>query len=221
LEIPDTELRLLIVDDASTDGTAQLADELALRVPGRVEVLHRPAKQGLGNAYIAGFSTPSVLAADLVAQLDSDESHDPAVLLTMVEAIRGADLVIGSRYMTGGGIDSDWAYHRLLLSWLANRVVIPTVLSLPLTDATSGYRLWRRDTLARIAPSANIRSSGYGFQVEMAYLTHNIGCHIREVPIFFRERQSGRSKMSLPVKLNAIRDILSVRFRHGPTKPTR
>jgi dolichol-phosphate mannosyltransferase len=217
LELPSLELRLTVVDDASPDGTGRLADDLAERNPHRVTVIHRQSKQGLGSAYITGFAQAVSAGAALIAQLDADRSHDPAVLLAMVEAIGDGDLVIGSRYLDGGDIDDQWAWYRRLLSRLANRVVVPALLSLPLTDATSGYRLWRRSALARIAPAVNVRSSGYGFQVEMAYLAHRLGCRIREVPISFRERESGESKMSAMAAFAAVREILAIRGEHAET----
>jgi dolichol-phosphate mannosyltransferase len=112
-------------------------------------------------------------------------------------------------------VDTHWGWHRKLLSWLANRVVVPVTLSLPLTDATSGFRLWRADALGRIARAATVRSSAYGFQVEMAYLAHRVGCRLKEVPIYFRERDSGRSKMGPMVALASVGEILSIRRRHG------
>jgi dolichol-phosphate mannosyltransferase len=213
LELAGGELRILVVDDASTDGTAQVADEIAQRAPGRVRVLHRARKRGLGNAYIEGFAEALADGADLIAQMDADLSHEPAVLRTMVEAIRDADVVIASRYINGGGVDDRWSGHRRLLSWLANRAIVPAVLALRVSDATSGYRLWRREALLRIAPST-VRSSGYGFQVEMAYLAVRLGCRIKEVPIYFRERQSGQSKMGVSAVVAAVRDILSIRHQH-------
>lgn len=210
LALPDVELRLLIVDDASTDGTAQLADALAARRPQRVAVLHRTDKRGLGSAYIEGFARALADGADLVAQMDADFSHEPAVLAAMVTAIGDAELVIGSRYLPGGGVDTQWAWHRKLLSWLANRVVVPALLHLGVSDATSGYRLWRPAALARIAPSVHVRASSFGFQVEMAWRAYHSGCRIREVPIYFREREAGYSKMSFAVALAAVREILSL-----------
>lgn len=214
LDLPDVELRLLVVDDGSSDGTAQVADDLARRTPERVEVLQRGRKCGLGSAYVDGFARALASGADLIAQMDADLSHEAAVLATMCEAIRDADLVIASRYVHGGGVDAHWGWHRKLMSYLANRAVVPALLSLPVADATSGYRLWRRDALARIAPSISVRSSGYGFQVEMAYLAHRLGCRIKEVPIYFRERRSGQSKMSAVAALTAVSEILSIRRRH-------
>jgi len=218
LALVNVDVQLLIVDDASPDGTGRLADELARQHPLQIRVVHRAGKQGLGSAYIDGADCALAMGADLVAQMDADLSHDPAVLATMVNAIRGADVVIGSRYVAGGGVDADWPRHRKLLSWLANRVVVPALLMLPLTDATSGYRLWRRDALIRIAPAVNVRSSGYGFQVEMAYLAYHVGCKIREVPIYFRARELGQSKMDVWASLAAVGEILSIRRTHRETR---
>ncbi|HYD47546.1 MAG TPA: hypothetical protein VEB21_04330 [Terriglobales bacterium] len=122
--------------------------------------------------------------------------------------------MIGSRYRPGGGVDATWAKHRRALSWLANRMVTPLILGLPSTDPTSGYRLWRRDALARIAPALRVRSSGYGFQVEMAYLAHRLGCRLSEVPIYFRDRSHGESKMEWDVKIAAVREIFAIRWQH-------
>jgi dolichol-phosphate mannosyltransferase len=214
VEIPGVAVRLLVVDDASTDGTAGLADDLSRQMPGRVEVLHRVHKRGLGSAYVDGFGHALANQADLVAQLDADLSHDPAVLVRMTEAIHDADLVMASRYVAGGGVDAQWPWHRKQMSWFANTVVVPALLGLPVRDATSGYRLWRRDVLTRIAPSANVHSSGYGFQVEMAYLAHRLGARITEVPIYFRERDAGQSKMNATEALTAAREIFSIRRSH-------
>lgn len=220
LDLPGIDVRLLVVDDASPDGTGRLADELAEREPLRIKVMHRASKQGLGSAYVDGCACALAMGADLLAQMDGDRSHDPAALLSMVEVIRDFDVVIGSRYVFGGGVDADWPWHRKLLSWIANRAVVPALLALPVSDATSGYRLWRRDALTRIAPWANVRSSGYGFQVEMAYLAHRHGCRIKEVPIHFREREFGRSKMSFVVKLAAVREILAIHRQHAASDLT-
>jgi dolichol-phosphate mannosyltransferase len=214
LDLAGTEVRILIVDDGSTDGTARVADELARSAPGRIEVLHRRDKRGLGSAYVEGFAHALAGGADVIAQMDADLSHEPSVLAAMSDAIRDADVVIGSRYVRGGGVDAQWGWHRKLLSWLANRVAVPALLTLRVSDATSGYRLWRRDALARIAPSANVQSSSYGFQVEMAFLARRFDCRIREVPIYFRERESGQSKMTAAVALAAAREIWSIRRRH-------
>ncbi|MFN8645063.1 MAG: polyprenol monophosphomannose synthase, partial [Candidatus Binatia bacterium] len=213
LAIPGVELDVLIVDDDSPDGTGRLADRLAAQAAGRVAVVHRTGKRGLGSAYIEAFGRALDDGAELVAQMDADLSHDPGALAAMVGAIADHDVVIGSRYMPGGAVDTGWNRLRKLISRTANRAVVPFLLTLPVTDATSGYRLWRRDALLRIAPATSVRSSGYGFQVEMAYLAHRLGCRIAEVPILFRERGSGQSKMDLRVALAAVRDIVVIRFR--------
>lgn len=217
LDMPGVDVHLLIVDDDSTDGTARVADEMARQASGRVEVLHRVRKHGLGSAYLDGFTRALANGADLVAQMDADLSHEPAALRVMVDAIRDGDLVMASRYMPGGGVDAQyaqWGWHRKLLSWLANAVVVPALVSLPVSDATSGYRLWRRDTLAQIVTSATVRSSGYGFQVEMAYLAHRLGAGIKEVPIYFRERATGQSKMNAREAVIALCEIIAIPRQH-------
>jgi len=219
LAIPGVELRVLIVDDASADGTAGVADELAQASGGRIEVLHRTRKLGLGSAYVAGFQQPLAASADLVAQIDADLSHDPAVLAAMAVAIGDADLVIGSRYLRGGGVDAELGWHRRFLSWTANRAVVPALLGLPLTDATSGYRLWRRSALTSIAPALQVRAKGYGFQVEMAFLAHRQRLRIREVPISFHIRSGGDSKMSPRAALATVAEILALRSRRAWTAP--
>lgn len=211
--LPDLALRVLIVDDDSPDGTGALADRLAEADPRRIAVLHRRGPRGLGRAYVDGFARAMADGADLIAQMDADLSHDPRVLATMAEAVRHADVVIGSRYVAGGSVDPVWSWHRKLLSSAANRLVVPAALTLRVQDATSGYRLWRRDALAAIAPSVNAQSSGYAFQVEMVALAQRAGCRIVEVPIHFRERESGRSKMTPRVALTAARELWSMR-RH-------
>jgi dolichol-phosphate mannosyltransferase len=213
VQLTDIEVRLLVVDDASTDGTPEAAERLASRLPGRVELLRRHGKRGLGSAYVAGFARALASGAELIAQMDADLSHDPNTLRAMSEAVTDADMVIGSRYVPGGSLDPGWGWHRKLLSATANRVV-SAVLTLGVDDATSGYRLWRRNALAAIAPSINVRSSGYAFQVEMVHLAHRLGFRIREVPIHFRERDAGQSKMNLWVALTAARELWSIRRAH-------
>ena len=214
LSIRGTELSVLVVDDASPDGTGRLAEELAGRQPDRFHVLHRASKKGLASACIEGFARALETGADLVAQMDADLSHDPNILPLMVGRIENADVVIGSRYIANGSVDPEWSRHRKFLSKLANRSFVPLLLGLETHDSTSGYRLWRRETLLAINPALNVSSNGYAFQVEMLYLTERLDCRIVEIPIHFPERRAGTSKMNLPVKLSAIYDILTMPWRH-------
>lgn len=213
LEFSGITLEIVIVDDASSDGTGELADSLA-HADSRIEVIHRRGQRGLGSAYVAGFAAALARGADLVAQLDADLSHDPQALGTLLAGLAHADVVIGSRYLPQGSLDPDWAWHRRWLSRMANQWVVPALLGLPVLDATSGYRLWTAASLRRIDPAHHLTTSGYGFQVEMCLLAHRNGLRLAEVPIHFAERGQGRSKMTLGVKLAAVRDILALRWRH-------
>ncbi|MFN8590704.1 MAG: glycosyltransferase [Thermomicrobiales bacterium] len=185
--------RLVIVDDGSPDGTGELADDLAADHPGRVTVLHRPGKGGLGPAYIAGFRHALSLRPDLIAQMDADLSHDPAALPALVAAAREADLVIGSRYISGGGTVG-WPFWRQLLSRMGGRYA-RAVLDVPISDLTGGFKVWRRETLAALDLDA-IRSDGYGFAIETTWRAIRAGARVREVPILFTDRVAGASKLS-------------------------
>lgn len=219
-QLPIADLRVLVVDDNSPDGTGQLADELAQRDPGRLHVLHRAEKAGLGPAYRAGFREALALGADYIVQMDCDFSHDPRYLEPMVAAADGgADLVLGSRYVRGGSVDREWSFYRKLLSWFANRIYVRTILQVPINDATGGFRLWKRDTLVGIDLD-RVRSNGYVFQVEIAYLTHKLGYAIREVPIYFPERQRGTSKMDMQIQLEAASRVWQIWSRHRHLNPT-
>ena len=193
-------LRVVVVDDASPDGTGEIADRLA-RETGRVDVVHRPGKLGLGTAYIAGFKRALELGAELVGTMDADGSHDPRSLPAFIAAARRADVVVGSRYLRGVSV-INWPMQRILLSWFANRYV-RALTGLPLTDCTSGYRLYRRRALQSIGLDT-IKSRGYAFLVEIAFRTYRQKCRLAEVPIVFYERRRGRSKMSRGVILEAI-----------------
>jgi dolichol-phosphate mannosyltransferase len=188
-----TGLRVLVVDDQSPDGTGSLADELARSSGGRLSVLHRQGRRGLGRSYVDGMRHALTTDATHVCQMDADFSHDPAELPRLLDAASGADLVIGSRYVPGGTL-RNWARHRVMLSAFANRYV-RTITRLPVHDCTSGFRCWRRDLLERL-PLGAIRSDGYAFQVEMTWEAHHAGGRIAEAPITFVERHEGRSKMS-------------------------
>ncbi len=194
--------RVLVVDDSSPDGTGILADEIAARDP-MVSVLHRTRKEGLGPAYAAGFDFALEHGAETVVEMDADFSHDPADLPRLVEAVdRGADLAIGSRYVPGGSTP-DWPLHRRLISKCGN-LYAGFMLGLPVHDATAGFRAFRADALRRL-PYRAAEASGYGFQVEMAWRAHQLGLEIVEVPISFRDRERGTSKMGSGIVLEAMK----------------
>lgn len=211
-------LRILIVDDNSPDGTGKIADSLVETHPDRVFVLHRQAKNGLGKAYLAGFNKALAMNPDVIIQMDADFSHDPASLPVLLKQLQHNDLVIGSRWMSGGSVSSDWKSTRWLLSWFANRIYIPFVLQLPFCDVTGGFRVWRSTALRNI-DFETIKSSGYIFQAEMAYVTHKLGFRIQEVPIHFEDRKVGSSKMTFRIKAEAALRALMLRVQHGRLKP--
>ena len=218
LELP-AQLNLLIVDDNSPDGTGQIADQLAAQFPGRVFVLHRYEKGGLGPAYIAGFKEALRLGADYIIQMDADFSHQPKYISELIAKLEsGCDLVIASRFAPGGGVDENWSIYRKLLSWFANRVYTRLLLNIPVYDATAGYRIWRRATLVGLNLD-RVRSNGYVFQVEMAYVTCRLGFQVAEIPIYFPDRQRGESKMDIRIQLEAALRVWQVMMRHRTLKP--
>ena len=187
------DVRLLIVDDASPDGTGEVADRLAKEYAPRMEVLHRTGRRGLGRSYVDGFRRALRSGADVVVQMDADLSHDPMYLPPLVAATEDADLVVGSRYVRGISV-INWPLRRLVLSTMGNRYV-RTVTGLPIRDCTAGFRAWRRRALAAL-PLDRILSDGYSFQVETLYETVRAGYTVTEVPIVFVERRDGQSKLS-------------------------
>ncbi|HUG08413.1 MAG TPA: polyprenol monophosphomannose synthase [Acidimicrobiia bacterium] len=194
--------RLLIIDDNSPDGTGRLAESLAADVP-EITVLHREAKTGLGPAYAAGFDRALAEGADIVIEMDADFSHDPADLPRLVAALDdGADVAIGSRYVPGGATP-DWPFHRRMISRGGN-LYARTMLGIPTRDATAGFRAFTAEALRKL-PYREAEASGYGFQVEMAWRAHRGGLNVVEVPISFRDRTRGTSKMGLPIVLEAMR----------------
>jgi dolichol-phosphate mannosyltransferase len=202
------EASVLIVDDNSPDGTGRVADELAVSHPDRIAVVHRPGKLGLRSAYLDGFRLALENGAEAVAQMDADFSHDPQVLPAMAERLAGCDVVLGSRYVPGGSVDTRWPRWRKALSAFGN-FYARAILGLPLRDATTGFRLWRRETLLAM-PLERIRASGYIFLVEMAYLAHCLEFRFGEVPIYFAERRAGKSKMSLRIQIEAALRVWQV-----------
>ena len=213
LALPIAALHVVVVDDASPDGTGQVADRLATHHPGRVHVLHRTGERGLGRAYVNGFRLALEMGAQYIIQMDADFSHSPADVARLLEACKSADLVIGSRYVEGGGLDSDWNWWRRFLSWWANKVWAQAFLRTRIQDATAGFRCWRRATLEGIGLD-RVRSNGYVFQVEMSYMAERLGYRIVEIPIFFEDRRVGRSKMTIGVKFEATWRTAALRWRH-------
>ena len=206
-------LQILVVDDDSPDGTGRVADDLARRQPDRVHVLHRSGKLGLGTAYRAGFQYALEHGADYVVQMDADFSHSPAYIPQFLDAIEACDVVVGSRYVAGGSLDERWGWGRYFLSWWANSVYTRMILGLKVKDATAGFKCWRRATLQGIGLD-RVRSNGYVFQVEMAYLTEKLGYCFVEVPIHFEDRRIGQSKMTGQVKVEAALRTWEIRKRH-------
>jgi dolichol-phosphate mannosyltransferase len=201
--------RILVVDDSSPDGTGEIAGRLAAEHED-VSVLHRPRKLGLGPAYLAGFRVALDGGAGLVVQMDADFSHDPAELGKLLEATREADLVIGSRYVPGGRV-TDWGQGRLAVSRGGSRYA-RAVLGLDIQDMTSGFKCWRRGALAALELDT-VRSQGYAFQVEMTYRACRAGLRVVEVPITFRDRRVGDSKMTGSIMLEAAWRVPALRLR--------
>lgn len=201
---------LLVVDDSSPDGTGQLADRLAADEP-RIRVRHRPGKEGLGRAYLDGFGVALAGGAAIVVQMDADWSHDPAALPGLVAPVAGneADLVIGSRYTAGGGV-LDWGIGRRLIS-RGGSLFARTVLGLAPHDLTGGFKAWRAATLAAI-PFEGVHAGGYVFQIEMTYRASRAGARVREIPIIFRDRRLGQSKMSRRIVVEALLVVIQLRW---------
>ena len=205
------EHRVLIVDDSSPDGTGEIADRLAAELDS-VEVVHRERKEGLGRAYLAGFELALGRGAELVLEMDSDFSHDPADLPRLIRAAADVDLVLGSRYVRGGGV-ADWGFVRRSVSrggsWYAR-----TLLRVPIRDLTGGFKCFRREVLETIDLSG-VHSNGYGFQIELTYRALRAGFRVKEVPIVFRDRRAGSSKMTARIALEAMWKVPALRLRGG------
>ena len=200
---------VLVVDDSSPDGTGDIADRLAAELEP-VEVLHRSAKEGLGRAYLAGFEYALRRDAALVLEMDSDFSHDPADLPRLITAAANADLVLGSRYVEGGGV-RDWGLLRRLVSrggsWYAR-----VLLGVPVRDLTGGFKCFRREVLEAL-DLEGVHADGYGFQIELTYRAQRAGFRIVEVPIQFRDREAGSSKMSARIAIEAVWKVPALRWR--------
>ena len=200
---------VLIVDDNSPDGTGEIADRLAAQLEP-VRVLHRARKEGLGRAYLAGFESALGEGAELVMEMDADFSHDPADIPRLVAATAAADLVLGSRYVPGGGVEN-WGKVRRAVSW-GGCTYARLLLGVPVRDLTGGFKCFNRRVLEGIDLSG-VHANGYGFQIELTYRAVQAGFTVAEVPILFRERRSGRSKMTPRIALEAVWKVPAMRFR--------
>ena len=200
------EAELLFVDDNSPDGTGDVIEEMMKSEP-RLHCLHRTKKEGLGRAYVAGFETALGLGADRVVQMDCDFSHDPKDLPRLLA--EDVDLVIGSRYVPGGGTPG-WPFKRRLIS-RAGGVFIRVVTGMPLRDPTGGFKCWKASALRRI-DFASVASAGYSFQLEMNYRAWKSGCSIREIPITFTDRTRGYSKITAGIAVESVKISLKLRF---------
>jgi dolichol-phosphate mannosyltransferase len=204
--------RILIVDDTSPDGTGEIADRLAAEREN-VSVLHRPLREGLGPAYIAGFREALAGGAELILEMDSDFSHEPAYLPRLLEAAERADLVIGSRYVDGGGV-GDWGAVRRAIS-RGGSIYARVILGVDVNDLTGGFKCFRREVLEAIDLDS-VEAKGYVFQVELTYRAVQKGFRVVEVPIVFRDRRVGSSKMSRAVVAEAIWRVPLLRFGLRP-----
>jgi dolichol-phosphate mannosyltransferase len=203
------EVDLLIVDDNSPDGTGELAEEMARASGGHISVLHRPKKEGLGRAYVAGFGRALEMGYDVVMQMDADLSHDPSYIPAFLEKIQECGLVLGSRYVHGICV-VNWDFRRLLLSKGATRYV-QIITGMRFTDTTGGFKCWRAETLRSIGLE-RVFSNGYLFQIEMTYRTFRKGIKVKEIPIIFYERNLGRSKMDWRIIWEALWGVLRLRL---------
>ena len=202
------EVEVLVIDDNSPDGTGRIADEIAAREP-RVKVLHRPGKQGLGRAYLAGFAWALERGYDLVLEMDADFSHDPRHLPALLARARDAHLVLGSRYVPGGGT-VNWGLGRRILS-RGGSLYARTILGVDVRDLTGGFKCFRREVLEAIE-LGTVECTGYAFQIELTYRAIRAGFRVAEVPIVFEDRRVGRSKMSRRIVLEALGKVWAIRF---------
>lgn len=216
----DVDLHLLVVDDNSPDGTGDIADQLVQEYldpssgVSRFDVIHREGKGGLGTAYLAGFARTLADGSDYILQMDADFSHSPDYIPQMLEVLQAidADVVVGSRYVSGGSLDEGWGAWRKFVSWWAN-LYSRGILGLRIRDMTAGFKLWKRSALQTIELE-NVRSNGYSFQVEMAFLSETLGLRILELPIHFEDRRIGKSKLDIPVKIDSAWRTWQIRWRY-------
>ena len=215
------DLKILIIDDNSPDGTGRIADDLCAVHTGRMNVIHRTGKLGLSSAYLQAFRSliDNKTGVDAIVQMDCDFSHDPAVLVEMAKCIESCDVVFGSRYIPGGSTDTRWPLWRKALSaW--GSFYSRAILGMPIRDMTGGYRMWRRESL-QYMPLERVKSGGYVFQVEMAYLAYCLGFKICETPIYFADRRWGKSKMSFKIQAEAAVRVWEVLWNYRDLKAKR
>lgn len=215
LSIPD--LRLIVVDDGSPDGTGQITEQFAENYPGRLSVIHRRGKLGIGSAYISGFRYALQEGAEAVAQMDADFSHPPEKLSELLGALATCDVAMGSRYVPGGRLDDRWPLWRKGLSTFGN-FYARSILRIPVQDVTGGFRLWKRETLMGM-PLERVRSNGYAFQVEMAYIAYRLGFSFQEIPFYFADRKWGISKMSFKIQIEAARRVWQMLHEYQDLNP--
>lgn len=201
LALPLPELSILVVDDNSPDGTGQIAENLKKETGGKLDVIHRTGKMGLGTAYTQGFRLALQKGAQAIGQMDADFSHPPQKLVELAQALQKCDVALGSRYIPGGSLDNHWPFWRKGLSAWGN-FYARTILGMRVRDVTGGFRLWHDYVLAEM-PLEQIRSSGYVFQVEMAYIASRLGYSFSEIPFYFADRRWGKSKMNFRIQLEA------------------
>ena len=211
-------LHILVVDDASPDGTGQLADQLSEQYLGKFHVLHRAGKLGMGTAYIEGFTFAIAHGAQNIIHMDADFSHPVSAIPQMLAQIPDYDVVVGSRYVDGGRLDESWSWYRRLLSWWANSVWVRLILGTKTKDATSGFKCWKSEALQHIGLE-RVRSTGYIFQVEMCYLAERLGYRIKEIPIYFQDRRLGVSKMDTRIQVEAAMRVFDLRRRYAHLEP--
>ncbi len=212
LDIPAA--KVLVVDDGSPDGTGEIAERLGQEMDGRVEVIQRGRKMGLGTAYVDGMAHALAQLPDYVVQMDADMSHPPDRVPAFLEALQSADVVVGSRYVSGGGSVDSWGIRRRALSLMSNEG-IRLAAGVKVKDATSGFKAFRREALASV-DLAKFRCSGFGFQVEMIKACESRGFRVAELPIVFGHRASGKSKMSLAIAVEALWRLPGLRFGKVP-----
>ena len=208
--LPVSDLKLIVVDDNSPDGTGQLAEKLSQEYGGTIEVLHRNGKLGLGTAYVQGFQQALIQGADYIVQMDADLSHSPDYIPAFLQELQEAEVVIGSRYVSGGGVDKSWSPRRRVLSYLGN-LYIRVALGIKVKDVTSGFKGFRGYVLESLDWS-KFKCKGFAFQAEMAYACENKGYKTVEYPINFAERAGGRSKISVEIVIEALWRSLLLRW---------